>query len=352
MPQAAPQATQQNTPASASPSGSQPTAANPNPTCSNIAAFYGDVTIPDDTAFEQNVTFTKTWRFRNEGDCTWDSSYAMVFAGGEMLNTPLINPFVTQVAPGEIVNLSLEMRTPDRGGNFQSLWQFQNGQGTRFGTGASGHDPFWAQVVVYWYPPNGVVSTDGSSEDSNSIMVGATVPPGDSNSGSQPTPATPGNPTPTPDPQEGQDSIPGAPASCKARTNVGFLQTLLRLINDEREENGLEELAPSAPLYAAAATHSADMACNDFINHIGSDGSSWYNRIAAQGYAYSAALENIVVANPDFGGNAHYAFDWWMNSQVHRDNILNPKVTELGLGYVYSPDSEFGGYFTLVMAKP
>jgi len=41
-----------------------------------------------------------------------------------------------------------------------------------------------------------------------------------------------------------------------------------------------------------------------------------------------------------------------MNSQVHRDNILNPKVRELGLGYVYNPASEYGGYFTLVLARP
>lgn len=342
-------------PTTANPGGAQPAAPTTAPTCSDIAAFYGDVTIPDDTAFEQNVTFTKTWRFRNEGDCTWDSSYAIVFSGGEMLNTPLINPLPVRVAPGEIVNLSLEMRTPDRGGNFQSFWQFQNGQGARFGTGVSRHDPFWAQVVVYWYDEekkdNPGAGQNGSAPAPGSAGTQPTpVSPGNPSTPGNPTP--PANPTPAPDPNEGQASIPGAPASCKARTNVGFLQVLLRLINAEREDNGLAALAPSAPLYAAAATHSADMACNNFINHIGSDGSSWYNRIAAQGYTYSVALENIMVANPDFGGNAQYAFDWWMNSQVHRDNILNPNVSELGLGYVFSPDSEYGGYFTLVLAKP
>ncbi len=26
---------------------------------------------------------------------------------------------------------------------------------------------------------------------------------------------------------------------------------------------------------------------------------------------------------------------WWMNDQIHRDAILNPKSTEMGVGYAY-----------------
>lgn len=336
--------------------------------CIDKAAFYGDVTIPDDTGFAQAASFTKTWRFRNEGDCTWDSSYALVFAGGEILNAPLVSPLAASIAPGQIAELSLDMRTPDRGGTFRGYWEFQNGRGVRFGTGAGGHDPFWVQVVVSWMPPGGGLPP-GSGQDNSGGEQGnpgsgtnpspteAPPPPGENSGGEQPTPPPGGTPPPTPTPSQGapgqgQSSLPGVPAGCAAQANNGFLQALLGMINRARSNNGLNELSPSAPLYAAAAVHSADMACNNFINHIGSDGSSWYTRIAAQGYSYSTALENIVVGNPDFGGNAQYAFDWWMNSQVHRDNILNPKVTELGLGYVYNPASEYGGYFTLVLARP
>lgn len=336
-------------------SSTNPQGAATAPTaCTDKAAFYGDVTIPDDTGFQQAVSFTKTWRFRNEGDCTWDTSYALVFAGGEILNAPLVSPLAAPIAPGQIAELSLEMRTPDRGGTFRGYWEFQNARGARFGTGAGGHDPFWVQVVVSWMPPGGQAPGNGQDNPGGEANPSPTATPPSSGEGSgeQSSPPPGGAPTPTPDSGQGQSSLPGVPAGCAARDNNGFLQALLGMINRARSDNGLEALSPSAPLYAAAAVHSADMACNNFINHIGSDGSSWYTRIAAQGYAYSVALENIVVGNPDFGGNAQYAFDWWMNSQVHRDNILNPKVTELGLGYVYNPASEYGGYFTLVLARP
>ena len=140
--------------ATAASSGSG-SAASATAACNDKAAFYGDVTIPDDTGFEQGVGFTKTWRFRNEGDCTWDETYTMVFAGGEILNGPLSAPLSMRVAPGEIANLSIDLRTPDRGGVFRSNWEFQNPQGARFGTGAGGHEPFWAQVIVSWMPPGG-----------------------------------------------------------------------------------------------------------------------------------------------------------------------------------------------------
>ncbi len=94
------------------------------------------------------------------------------------------------------------------------------------------------------------------------------------------------------------------------------------------------------------------MACNDFIDHAGSDGSTWFDRVSAQGYTYAYASENIYVGDPAFGGTPQGAFEWWMNSQVHRDNILYPDVSEIGVGYVFRPGSTYGGYYTLVFAKP
>jgi uncharacterized protein YkwD len=105
-------------------------------------------------------------------------------------------------------------------------------------------------------------------------------------------------------------------------------------------------------LSAAAYAHSADMACMDFVDHTGSDGSTWTTRIKARDYSYSCASENIYVGNPAFGGDVAGAFNGWMNSQVHRDNILSPKVTQIGIACVFNPSSAYGGYYTLVFARP
>ena len=78
----------------------------------------------------------------------------------------------------------------------------------------------------------------------------------------------------------------------------------------------------------------------------------WYERIGAQGYAYSKAFENVYVGNPAYGGTPQTAMNWWMNSTVHRDNILNPDVTQIGIAYAYTDTSDYGGYYTVDFATP
>src|SRR5690606_3738857 len=39
----------------------------------NVASFVADVTIPDNTNIAVSKAFTKTWRLRNSGSCTWTS---------------------------------------------------------------------------------------------------------------------------------------------------------------------------------------------------------------------------------------------------------------------------------------
>lgn len=280
--------------------------------CQEKAAFYGDVTIPDDTFFRQGEAFTKTWRFRNEGTCAWTPDYKVVFYGGEPMDAPLANPFPATVLPGEQVDISLDMKAPTRGGPFQSVWGFEDPNGVRFGTGSAGKDLFWLAINVRFLDQND---------------------------------------QPQPDP--GSQPPPPPPTGCSAQADTGVAATVFSLINQSRSSNGLDPLALNNSLSAAARVHSTDMACNNFISHSGTDGSNWADRISAQGYQYSTyPLENIYVGDPQFGGDAQGAITWWMNSQVHRENILNDRVTEAGVGYVYNPDSEYGGYYTMVFALP
>jgi uncharacterized protein YkwD len=94
------------------------------------------------------------------------------------------------------------------------------------------------------------------------------------------------------------------------------------------------------------------MACNNFMDHTGSDKSNFKERIKAQGYNASYTSENIYAGSPDFGGNAAGAFDWWMHSDIHRRNILSEKVTSIGIGVAFNPNSTYQAYFTLNFARP
>ncbi|MFN2198526.1 MAG: NBR1-Ig-like domain-containing protein, partial [Anaerolineales bacterium] len=281
--------------------------------CTDIAAFYGDLTVPDDTVYYQQTDFTKGWELRNNGTCTWDAGYRLVFNSGDPLGAPLTNPLPGQIEPGQTVNLYLDMRAPDGGGTYYSNWELQNGDGQRFGVGINGTDYFWARIKVTFLAP-------GES---------GTQPPGGAMSGGG-TSQTAGN--------------------CAFTTNPGYVQDAITLINQARAGNGLPPLAENAALDAAAQAHSQDMACNNLISHTGSDGSSWGDRIRAQGYDYARALENIYAGDPS--GGAQDAVDWWLNSAVHYANIMDPDVTEIGVGFAASDNALYNGRFTADFAAP
>ena len=70
--------------------------------------------------------------------------------------------------------------------------------------------------------------------------------------------------------------------------------------------------------------------------------------MAQQGYSFSAAAENIAAGY----SSPQAAFNGWMNSQSHRDNMLNPTYTEVGIGYIYVASSQFGHYWTANFGTP
>lgn len=293
---------------------SPPAAPGPK-TCQDVAAFYGDITIPDGTLFRPGEQFTKIWRVRNNGDCTWEAGYALVFAGGELMAGPL-RQALDDTAPGETLDISIDLTAPPSGGQYLGNWWFEDQQGNVFGTGASGKGTLWALINVTY-----VESATGGGFAS-----------------SAPGAVTGGTP---------------ANSTCGASQNPAYISQLLSLINEARQANGLNALVLDEQLNAAAAAHSNDMACNSLLTHIGSDGSNWYARVARAGFANSAsARENIYAGDPNYGGDPQGAFNWWMNSQIHRDNILMSDVSVAGIGYAYSATSQYGGYYTVVFARP
>lgn len=68
------------------PSTPEPTR-EPDPplTCTDEATFIKDVTIADGTRIDAGTNFTKAWRLRNSGSCTWTVDYSLVFISGDML---------------------------------------------------------------------------------------------------------------------------------------------------------------------------------------------------------------------------------------------------------------------------
>ena len=139
---------------------------------------------------------------------------------------------------------------------------------------------------------------------------------------------------------------------CSPSGNAAFESALLILINNERESQGLSAYEQQSQLQAAALIHSTDMACNGFLSHTGSDGSSKEDRVNTQGYGGTSVEENIFATGDTSSSAPQLALSFWMASPPNQANVLHDEYTEIGIGYIYEPSSPFGGYFTAVFAHP
>ncbi|CAM5232367.1 sigma-70 family RNA polymerase sigma factor [Streptomyces hirsutus] len=84
-------------------------------------------------------------------------------------------------------------------------------------------------------------------------------------------------------------------------------------------------------LNKAAQLHSEDMSANNYFSHTGQNGSSFVDRVTAQGHP-SPGAENIARGQ----SSAESVMEAWMNSEGHRANILNCSLTTMGVGVVTS----------------
>ncbi len=164
-----------------------PTATRPPVVPCNVATFVRDISIPDNTLLPPNSRFTKIWRVRNDGTCFWDSSYALVFVSGRRMadSTTVLIP--ATVAPGQSIDLAIEMTSPGNAGTYQSNWMFRDPRGFMFGVGRNGEDPVYARIQVQAQPdPNPRYAYDFAANycsaqwRSDDGVIGCTTPSGDS----------------------------------------------------------------------------------------------------------------------------------------------------------------------------
>jgi hypothetical protein len=121
--------------------------------CTYLATFVKDVTIADNSLVAAGARFVKTWRIRNDGSCTWGpDGFALVFTGGDHLGGPDQVPISTSVAPGQTIDVSVNLVAPNQSGTYTSDWMLtMDGLPADLdpylGVGAS-NQPLFARIVV------------------------------------------------------------------------------------------------------------------------------------------------------------------------------------------------------------
>lgn len=119
---------------------------------------------------------------------------------------------------------------------------------------------------------------------------------------------------------------------------------VIRLTNQKRAEAGLGALTLNSNLSGAAYTKGLDMINKDYWAHVAPDGTQPWKFFNDFGYKYKYAGENLAR---DFT-NPNSAVDAWMNSPTHRENILNPKYKEIGIGVV---EGDLAGSDTTIIVQ-
>ena len=97
----------------------------------NHAKFISE-TVEDGTDFAPNENFTKTWRLKNDGTCTWNTNYKLVFVVGDQLSGPANKNLTQSVAPGEQVDISVDLKAPGSEGTYKGFWKIADDEGQYF----------------------------------------------------------------------------------------------------------------------------------------------------------------------------------------------------------------------------
>jgi len=121
---------------------------------------------------------------------------------------------------------------------------------------------------------------------------------------------------------------------------------VVELMNQERANRGLPPMKVSAELTQAAQVHAKNLSTDRFFDHNDLNGKSAGDRAREAGYRWTLIAENIAAGQNSPAEVMHT----WMNSPKHRDNILNARVMEVGVGYVLDLDRRYDHYWVLEVA--
>ncbi len=167
---------------------STPIPTQPETPC-NRASFVSDVTVPDGTNFAAGASFTKTWRLKNTGTCTWNTSYSLVFDTGNAMSGPASKALTGTVAPNQTIDISVDLKAPGSAGSYRGYWLLRSDAGILFGVGGAGNVAFWVDIqvgaggdtIVYnmltnycdalWVSGAGVLPCPGANGDAEGFII-------------------------------------------------------------------------------------------------------------------------------------------------------------------------------------
>lgn len=108
-----------------------------------------------------------------------------------------------------------------------------------------------------------------------------------------------------------------------------FASQVVNLVNQERSKAGLRPLTSNSSLTAMALDKAKDMYNNGYFDHTSPTYGSPFDMMSKYGIRFSYAGENIAKGQQ----TPEAVMKAWMNSTGHRQNILSPNFTQIGVAF-------------------
>ncbi|SFL50304.1 CAP domain-containing protein [Salibacterium qingdaonense] len=119
-----------------------------------------------------------------------------------------------------------------------------------------------------------------------------------------------------------------------------FEQQVIELTNQEREKAGLAPLKSYSELSDVARDKSKDMRDAGYFSHNSPNYGSPFDMMDSYNIDYRGAGENIAAGQR----SPEQVVEGWMNSEGHRENIMNEDFTHIGVGHAQG--GSYGDYWT------
>ena len=129
------------------------------------------------------------------------------------------------------------------------------------------------------------------------------------------------------------------------KNNAEIEAKLIELINATRSDYGLDTLTADDNINQIALAHSEDMADLDYLDHTSPSGYTYHDRLDMEGIYYISAAETLASGFL----TAEDVVESWLKSPAHKEIILHPEFTHIGVGYYAGGIN--GTYWTMMLVS-
>lgn len=144
---------------------------------------------------------------------------------------------------------------------------------------------------------------------------------------------------------------PAAPTGLDTAPMDSYSQALFDATNKRRIDSGQQPLRANGYLVGIARIRSRDMADHNYFAHVSPiTGDNAFTLMDKHGVPYGWAGENLAKNNYTVSECVHVADEALWNSPPHKENILNPNYTDMGIALVI--DASGMKYFTIIFTGP